>query len=90
MKIDQILDLSCLTLDETEKKSFEKQFSQIVSFFDELNTIQTEGIEPLVTPVDIKIILREDEDYLWEDRKQALEQAPEKEGSLFRVPPVVS
>jgi aspartyl-tRNA(Asn)/glutamyl-tRNA(Gln) amidotransferase subunit C len=81
--------LAALQLSENEENKFAKQLPSIFDHFKQLADINTEGVEPLVTPIDIKKALRQDKAESWESSEVALSNAPDKSGNLFKVPPVV-
>lgn len=81
--------LSALQLTADEEKRFGKQLANIFDHFQQISEINTEGLEPLVTPTDMKKVLRADVSEKWESPEAALSNAPEKSGNLFKVPPVV-
>ena len=89
MEIEKVAALARLKLSESEKKQFEEQMSSILSYFEELKDVKTDGVVPLVTPGSIKKDFRKDEAVVWENSSLALEMAPQKKGNLFQVPPVV-
>ena len=87
--VKRVAKLARLQLEPEEEVLFQKQIDMVVEYFSELKEIPTEGIEPLVTPLDSEAHLRVDEVNAWEDSSLALENAPESSGNLFKVPPVV-
>ncbi len=87
--IQKIANLARLRLSPEEANEFSEQLSKIIIHFDEISNIDTQGIEPLITPSEIEYSTREDvakQDYKAEDM---VANAPEKQGNLFKVPPVV-
>ena len=89
MDIDSVAKLARLTLTEEESKAFTEQFDSILNYFEQIKNVDTSNVEPMVTPTDIALYLREDEVKEWEGSSQVLEEAPETSGQLFKVPPVV-
>lgn len=92
MKVDinKIASLSRLQIEESKKAEIEKQLEGILDYFTQIQAINTEGVEPLVTPHDYKPSFREDQ-ALTDDEfvENTLNLAPEKKGKLIKVPPVV-
>lgn len=87
--IQKIANLARLRLSPEEANEFSEQLSKIIIHFDEISNIDTQGIEPLITPSEIEYSTREDiakQNYKAEDM---VANAPEKQGNLFKVPPVV-
>lgn len=87
--VQKIATLARLKINSESEQQYQKQFEDIFKYFEAISAIDTEGVEPLVTPTDITQNLREDrkeDNYSGED---AVANAPEKSGNLFKVPPVV-
>jgi aspartyl-tRNA(Asn)/glutamyl-tRNA(Gln) amidotransferase subunit C len=88
-EIEKIASLARLSLTSEEKTAFAKQISSVLNHFQELAMVNTEGVEPLVTPTDIEPYWREDKVIPGMGSEKAVAGAPEKVGNLFKVPPVV-
>lgn len=88
-EILKIAKLSRLNLNQSEQDHFSEQFSAILDYFEQMAKIDTSGVEPLITPTEIELHWREDEAKTWNVGEQVIEQAPDKSGRLFKVPPVV-
>jgi aspartyl-tRNA(Asn)/glutamyl-tRNA(Gln) amidotransferase subunit C len=86
--VDKVSKLARLRLTEQEVEEFSRQLSAVLENFNQIAQIDTDGVEPLVTPVEIEHQLRADETSD-KDGDKILETAPEKSGRLYRVPPVV-
>lgn len=87
--IQKIANLARLHLTSEQANEYSEQLSKIILHFDEISSINTEGVEPLITPSEIEYTLREDcvqQTYHAEDM---VANAPDKQGNLFKVPPVV-
>lgn len=89
MDVKKVAELARLAITEDEAVTYEQQFGKILDYFEQLSAISTEGVEPLVTPIEIIHDYRVDEVVEWQGQEDALAAAPEKQGKLFRVPPVV-
>lgn len=81
--------LARLSLDESRLETFAGQFSDIVGYMDQLGTVDTEGVEPLYSPVEHAAPLRPDESAKTFERKDVLSNAPETDGQFFIVPKIV-
>lgn len=88
-EVEKIAQLARLSLTEAEKQAFAKQLSSVLSHFQQLGEVPTDGVEPLVTPTDMVEEWRVDQVQTWGDAETAVREAPEKVGNLFKVPPVV-
>jgi aspartyl-tRNA(Asn)/glutamyl-tRNA(Gln) amidotransferase subunit C len=86
--VEKVSKLARLKLTEQEIAEFSEQLSAVLENFNQIAQIETAGVEPLVTPVDIVHQVRVDE-VSEANADKMLESAPEKSGRLYRVPPVV-
>lgn len=87
--IEKIAELSRLEITGKEAEEFAKHFTLILGHFKEIEKVRTEGVAPMVTPSEIIEHRREDKSAKTITRDDALKNAPEKSGYLFKVPPVV-
>ncbi len=87
--IKHVAKLAKIEIAEAELEKYTEQLLKVLNQFEEIRTINTEGIEPLITPIELENYLREDlaESKIAVDK--ILENAPEKTGNLFTVPPVI-
>lgn len=87
--VKKVAHLARLTLKQEELEQLAKQLSTVLDHFESLSKVNTEGVEPLVTPTDMTSVWRADEVEPGFGQDVALENAPEVIGHLFKVPPVV-
>lgn len=87
--IKKIAHLSRLELQDVESIQFAKELSKIMSFFNQIESINTDGVEPMVTPVEIESFWRDDEKKNEIKTEDIMANAPSRAGNLFKVPPVV-
>jgi aspartyl-tRNA(Asn)/glutamyl-tRNA(Gln) amidotransferase subunit C len=87
--VKKVATLARLTLSAEEEAKYQKQLTAVFKYFEEIAQIPTDGIEPLTTPTDIEQHWRADEISDVLSTEDALRNAPEKSGQLFKVPPVV-
>lgn len=87
--IEHVAHLARLELSQQELDLFTQQISQILKYFDELSKLNTNNFEPMVTPSDIEHFAREDRVQAGLGSENTLLNAPDRAGSLFKVPPVV-
>lgn len=66
-----------------------REMSEIVTFVEKLNEVDTTGVEPLTTMSHEINSLREDEVKGHLQRDQALSVAPKKDDTFFKVPKVL-
>jgi aspartyl-tRNA(Asn)/glutamyl-tRNA(Gln) amidotransferase subunit C len=89
-QVARVAHLARLSLTPDETKMMAEQLSSVLKHFEEVSKVNTDGIEPLVTPTDMDAFWREDKVETWENAaEKAMQNAPEAVGNLFKVPPVV-
>jgi aspartyl-tRNA(Asn)/glutamyl-tRNA(Gln) amidotransferase subunit C len=57
---------------------------------DKLNTVNTDGVEPLMFMSDAVNVLRDDVAEATVSKEQALKNAPKKDSDYFRIPKVLT
>ena len=91
--IEKIALLAHLDITEDERKTFAPQISEIVSYVEQLNAIDTSAVEPALgglTPESEQTeSSRPDEVQPSLGQKLALDQAPDAASGHFRVPKVL-
>lgn len=87
--IKEIAHLAKLTVTDQEIAYYLPQIQKVLSHFSELRDLNTDNIEPLITPVDLKGYLRNDNVEKTISTEDLLQTAPDKIGALFKVPPVI-
>lgn len=87
--VRKVAVLSRLELTDKEIQEYAGQLAAVLENFEQLQAVDTKGIEPLVTPTDLSVRLREDEAVKIKDTEPFLANAPARSGNLFKVPPVV-
>jgi len=86
-----VAKLARIELDNDEASVFAKQLSEIVSYADKLQEVDTSKVEPLFNTTELINVLREDSEEYQEPLSQdkALANAPEKEKGYFKVKQVL-
>lgn len=87
--LKKMAHLSRLELSESEVNQLGKDLGKVLNFFNQIAEVNTKGIEPMVTPVEIENYLREDEKNNEIPTEEIMANAPSRAGNLFKVPPVV-
>jgi aspartyl-tRNA(Asn)/glutamyl-tRNA(Gln) amidotransferase subunit C len=82
-------NLARLHLNDSEIEKFQSQIAKACESFEKINEIDVDGIKPLMSPVEEESSLRADVVQNDGVTDLVLDQAPELQGRLFRVPPVV-
>jgi aspartyl-tRNA(Asn)/glutamyl-tRNA(Gln) amidotransferase subunit C len=87
--VQKVAILARLKITDDEAIAIAEQLSAVLENFKQLASVDTSGIEPLVTPTELSIRLREDEAVAEKDLESFIANAPARSGNLFKVPPVV-
>lgn len=87
--VDYVSVLSRLNLPREEKASMAAELEKIVSYMDVLNTLDTDGVEPMSHVFPVKNVMREDKVLPSQDRAELLENAPGQDQEAFLVPKTV-
>jgi len=88
-QVEKIAALANLNLSEEEKSKFTVQLNTILEYVEKLNELDTEGVSPLSHPLDLKNVFRKDEIKPSLSVEEALENAPARSKSYFKVPRVI-
>ncbi len=94
MQIDENLifrleQLAKLELDDEERTKLLHDLNHILELVEQMNGLDTTGVEPLAWVNTGHSHLREDEISGQSDRKDALRSAPDTDGRFFKVPKVI-
>ena len=81
--------LSRIDLTDEQVEMFRKELGSIIGYFDKLQELDTESVEPMVHAVEIHNVLADDEPGESLSPEQALANAPARDGDFFRVPKVI-
>jgi len=88
-EIGRIAKLARLELSPAEAETTRDQLNSIFGFIEQLQSVNTDGIEPMSHAVDVVQRLREDR-VTEENRREAFQAvAPETEAGLYLVPKVI-
>jgi aspartyl-tRNA(Asn)/glutamyl-tRNA(Gln) amidotransferase subunit C len=81
--------LSRIELTDDELRTFARQLAEIIEYFDKLQELDTDNVEPMAHAVELQNVLSDDapDESLMPD--QALANAPHREGDYFMVPKVI-
>jgi len=87
--VERIAYLARLAIDEQDIPQYTENLSNILQLVDEMQAIDTTGVEPLSHPLDGEQRLRVDEVSEMNQREQLQTVAPATENGLFLVPKVI-
>jgi aspartyl-tRNA(Asn)/glutamyl-tRNA(Gln) amidotransferase subunit C len=89
MDIEKVARLARLKLTEEEKATFGNQLEQILNYMEQLNGLDTTGVEPTSHAIPISNVFKEDEVKPSLPRKEVLLIAPDEEDGHFKVPKII-
>ena len=87
--LDKLAHLSRLEIKEADEAAMIRDLSNIVTFVEKLNEVNTDGVEPLTTMSQEINALRDDVAGGHLSHEEALKNAPSKDKDFFRVPKVI-
>lgn len=87
--IDKLANLSKLEFDEESKEAIKNDLTRMLAFVEQLDELNTDGVEPLIHVNEETNKFREDAVTQELSQKEALKNAPEHDGFYFKVPKVV-
>jgi aspartyl-tRNA(Asn)/glutamyl-tRNA(Gln) amidotransferase subunit C len=87
--IKKIAYLARIKISQEESILLEKKLTSIMDLIDEMQKVNTDGVEPMSHALDVNQPLRKDNITELDLRKKTMPLAPEVEKSLFIVPQVI-
>lgn len=87
--VEKIAHLARLGIDAADIPEYTRNLSAILAFVEQLNTVDTAGVEPLAHPLEATQRFRDDEVRETIDRENFQGIAPLTESGLYLVPQVI-
>jgi aspartyl-tRNA(Asn)/glutamyl-tRNA(Gln) amidotransferase subunit C len=87
--VEHVARLTRLTLTDAELERMREQLNSILAHLDTLRAVATEGVEPTSHAVDVVNVMRDDVVTPCLSQADALANAPDPSGELFRVPRII-
>jgi len=88
-EVEHVARLARLELSELEKEKLTDQLSNILTYVEKLNELDTQGVEPTSHILDINNVMRDDVAVASLTQEQALANAPEKAAGHYKVPKII-
>ena len=88
-EVKKIAHLARLRVDEQEVGRYADSLSRILGLIEQMNAVDTTGIEPMAHPLDMHMRLRDDNPTECDQREKFQKCAPEVEAGLYLVPRVI-
>lgn len=87
--IAKLARLAKLELTDAEQKNFGHQVADILNFVKKLSELDTDGVEPMTSALDVDNRFRDDAPARGLSPEMATSTAPASEDGFFLVPPVL-
>ena len=87
--VEKIAHLARLGIDPEDIPAYSRSLSEILAFVEQLNAVDTTGIEPLAHPLEAAQRLRPDSVTETNEREQFQRIAPQTAAGLYLVPQVI-
>lgn len=89
-QVHKVATLARLALTEEEEERFTTQLGSILEYFEQLNELDTENVQPTARAIDVSNVTRQDALDAWQKRESILECAPDRDGDFFKVPKILN
>ncbi len=87
--VEKIAKLSRLTLSDDEKNSTLEKLNAVFELVEKMQTVNTDGVEPMAHPHEVALRLREDAVTESDHAAEYLAVAPEVRDRMYIVPHVI-
>jgi aspartyl-tRNA(Asn)/glutamyl-tRNA(Gln) amidotransferase subunit C len=87
--VEHIAKLAKLEFSDAEKEKFTHQFNDILKYMEQLNSVDTTGVEPLAQVIELQNVFRDDVVKPSTPTGEALKNAPAATSEHFKVPKVI-
>ena len=84
--IEYVGILAKLELSDEEKEAAKKDMGRMLDYIDQLNELDTSGVEPMSHVFPVQNVFREDVVTNGDESSMILENAPEQRDNMFSVP----
>ena len=87
--VEHVARLARLDLSAAEKERMGRELDGILTYIDKLRALDTTGVKPTSHAVPVTNVMRDDVPYPSLPQSEALANAPDRQGDLFRVPKII-
>jgi aspartyl-tRNA(Asn)/glutamyl-tRNA(Gln) amidotransferase subunit C len=87
--VEKLARLSMLSINGDEREQIKNDLQKMIGFVDKLKELDTSGVEPLLHMSENVDVLREDIPGNMLSREEALQNAPDHDGTYFKVPKAI-
>ena len=89
-EVEYVAKLARSQVSEAEKDQLSSQLSSILTYMQELNQVNIEGVSPMASVLSQANVLREDEVRESVTQDKAIANAPTAKDGMFQVPKIIS
>ncbi len=86
--VKHVAKLARLELTEAEIEQYSKQLGDILKYAEQMNEVDTKGVEPMAHPIPVVNVMREDEVKYEQTKDELMKNAPSEEDGFFKVPKI--
>ena len=87
-EVKHVAKLARLELTDDEVEKYSKQLGDILKHVEQINEVDTQGVEPMPHAIPVYNVMREDVVKYEETKEELLKNAPYEEDGFFRVPKI--
>ena len=87
-EVRKVADLARLEMSEADVEIMARQLGAIVAYINQLQTVNTDGVEPLAHTLGLHDVFRADEPGQSLSQDEALANAPARKDNFYSVPAV--
>jgi aspartyl-tRNA(Asn)/glutamyl-tRNA(Gln) amidotransferase subunit C len=88
-EVDHVARLARLDLSAADKERMRSELDKILGYIDKLRALDTRDVLPTSHAVPVTNVMRDDVPYPSLPQSDALANAPDRQGDLFRVPKII-
>ena len=88
-EILHIAKLADLKINENEIDEYAKNLEDILEFMKVLDSVNTDNVEETIGALSNVTVFRKDEVKEFKDKEALLQNAPEQESNMFKIPKVI-
>ena len=87
-EVKHVAKLARLELTDNEVEKYSKQLGDILKYVEQMNEVDTTGIEPMPHAIPVYNVMREDVVKYEQTKEELMANAPYEEDGFFRVPKI--
>ena len=86
--VKHVAKLARLELTEDEINKYSQQLGSILEYVEQMNEVDTTGVEPMPHAIPVYNVMREDVVKYEQTKEEMMANAPSEEDGFFRVPKI--